>query len=90
MPPVVIGEPHASPTQLPSQHPILFDQVRQDLPLPAIQPAGDGEEQYLERRDVDHERELTAQPKSSVRNLVGSDVGHYAVDPIASYLEQSQ
>ena len=65
-PPVVIGEPQAPPTQLPPQHPILLDQVRQHLPLPAVQPAGDSKEQHVERRDVDHGRELTSQPRSRV------------------------
>ena len=44
-PPVVIGEPQAPPTRLLPQDSILLDQVRQQLPLPAIQPAGDEEQQ---------------------------------------------
>jgi hypothetical protein len=35
-PPVVIGEAKASPTQLPSQEAVLFDQVRDRVPLPAL------------------------------------------------------
>jgi len=43
-PPVVIGEPEAPPTDLLPQDPILFDQVRQYLPLSPVQPAGDREQ----------------------------------------------
>ena len=62
LPPVVIGQAQAPPTQLPPQHPILFDQVRQHLPLLAVQPARDGQEQHAESGDVDHGQELTALP----------------------------
>jgi hypothetical protein len=54
LPPVVIGEPRSPSTQLPAQHSILFDQVRQDLPLLAVQPAGDSQKQHAVSRDVDH------------------------------------
>ena len=37
---------------------ILFDQIGERLPLPAIEPTGDGEEQQPKDRLVDHEREL--------------------------------
>jgi hypothetical protein len=57
---VVLGEPQAPPADLPPQHPILFDQVREHLSLSEVQPAGDREEQHSERRDVDHEPELTS------------------------------
>jgi hypothetical protein len=58
-PSVVIGESQAPRPHLASQHTILFDQVRQHLPLPVIQPAGHGEEQHSDGRDVDHKRKLT-------------------------------
>ena len=60
--PVVIGETQAPPTQLPPQEAILFDQIGERLPFSAIEPSGDGDEQQLETRDVDHEREVISRP----------------------------
>jgi hypothetical protein len=56
--PVVIGEPQTPPTQLSPQDAILFDQVSDRRPFPAIQPASEDHQQHLERRGVDHEPEL--------------------------------
>jgi hypothetical protein len=42
--PVVIRQSHTAPTHLPSEKPILFDQVGQRLSLPTIEPPCDGEE----------------------------------------------
>ena len=67
-PPVVIGQAQAPPTQLPAQEAILFDQIRERLPLPALQPAGQDQQQHLEGRDVDHERELISQPAGFARH----------------------
>ena len=61
-PTVVIGEPEAPANHLPPQEAILFDQVRQHLPLPPVQPPGDREQQHVEGRDVDHLRQLTSHP----------------------------
>lgn len=71
LPPVVIGEPQAPPTQLPPQHSILFDQVCQYLPLLAVQPTGDGQEQHAESRDVDHGAGAYITCETSVYDLVG-------------------
>ena len=60
LPAVVIGQAQATPTQLPPQHPILFDQVREYLPLLTVEPARNVQEQHAESRDVDHGQELTA------------------------------
>jgi hypothetical protein len=57
-PPVSGRQPQATPTDLFPQETILFDQIGERLSLPAIEPAGDGEEQQAEHRHVDHEREL--------------------------------
>jgi hypothetical protein len=54
LPPVVIGEPRSPSTQLPPRHAILFDQVRQYLPLLPVEPAGDRQKQHAESRDVNH------------------------------------
>ena len=61
-PPVVIGQTQTPPTQLPAQEAVLFDQVGERLPLAALQPAGQDQQQHLEGRGVDHERELISQP----------------------------
>ena len=82
LPPVVIGQAQAPPTQLPPQHPILFDQVRQYLPLLAVQPADNTQEQHAESRDVDHGQELT----SGVYDDVGRDMGHFYEAALSSYL----
>jgi hypothetical protein len=41
---VIIGEPQTAPAQLPSQNPILFDQIGERVPLTSIQPRRDGQE----------------------------------------------
>jgi len=38
--PVVIGQVQAPPAHLPPQEAVLFDQVGEHLPFPAIEPAG--------------------------------------------------
>ena len=56
------------------QYAVLFDQVRDGLPLPAVQPAGQHTQHHLQRRGVDHEPELIswAGPKD-----VGREMEHY-------------
>jgi len=44
-PPVVVRQPQTSPTELPAQNAILFDEIGQRLTLPAIQPARNGEKE---------------------------------------------
>jgi hypothetical protein len=60
-PSVVIGETQAPPTQLRAQDAILFHQVRERVPLLAIQPADQDREPYLESRHVDHGAESRSQ-----------------------------
>jgi hypothetical protein len=43
---------------LPPEEAILFDQIGDHFPFPAIQPAGQREEQQAEDRDVDHAWQL--------------------------------
>jgi len=62
-PPVVIGEPQAPAADLVPEHAILFDQIGERLPLPAIEPTGEGEEQQPKDRHVDHEWELISQDR---------------------------
>ena len=55
---IVVRETQPTSTKLTPQEPVLFDQVRDCLPLPAVQPAGQHTEHHLQRREVDHELEL--------------------------------
>jgi hypothetical protein len=55
--PIVIREPQAPSAKLTPQDPILFDQVRDGLALPAIQPAGQHNQHHLQGSWVDHELE---------------------------------
>jgi hypothetical protein len=59
---VVIGEAEAPPLQLASKDAILFQEIAERLPLPALQPAGEDDEQHLERRGVNHGRSLYHDP----------------------------
>jgi hypothetical protein len=56
--PVVVGQPKPASAELSPKDTVLFNQIGERLPLSAIQPADDTEEQKAEDRDVDHEREL--------------------------------
>ena len=76
-PSIVIGEPEAPPTHLLPQDPILFDQIRQHLPLPPVQSGGNSEQQHLEGRDVDRVRELTSLSRSGMASQRGRGVEHY-------------
>ena len=60
-PSVVIGEAQTPPTQLRAQDAILLHQVREHVPLVAIQPADQDREPYLESRQVDHGPESISQ-----------------------------
>ena len=55
---IVIGQTQPPGPKLTSQEPVLFDQVGDRLPLPAIQPAGQHTQHHLQRRGVDHGSEL--------------------------------
>ena len=82
-PPIVIGEPQAPPTDLPPEEAILFDQIGERLPLPAIEPTDDGEEQQPKNRHVDHERELISRTRQRCPNPVDPELGHYGLlEPI--------
>jgi hypothetical protein len=47
---IVIGQAQPPGPKLAPQEPVLFDQVRDRLPLPAIQPAGEHAQHHLQRR----------------------------------------
>jgi hypothetical protein len=73
----VLREPQTPLTDLPPKDAILFDQIRERFPLPAIEPTGDGQEQEPKHRQVDHERQLISRPLQNGRNPVDREVGHY-------------
>ena len=52
--PVSIAEPKPLLTQLAAKDAVLLHQIRDRLPLVAIQPAGEDGEQDVEGRRVDH------------------------------------
>ncbi len=47
-------------TKLTPQQPVLFEEMCDDVPLPAIQPAGQRHQHHLQRGEVDHEPERTS------------------------------
>jgi hypothetical protein len=69
-PPVVVRELQPSPTDLPSEKPILFDQIGEGLPVPAIEPAGDGQEQHPKDRHVDHGPEVISHAREKMSEML--------------------
>jgi hypothetical protein len=59
-----------------TQEPVLFDQVRDRLPLSTVQPAGEHAQHHLKRRRIDHGAEITSQ--ANLKD-VGRELEHYAV-----------
>ena len=57
-PPVLIGQVPSLPIQLAPKEAVLFDQVGERLPLSAVPPAGQDQQQRLEDRGVGHEPEV--------------------------------
>jgi len=73
----VLREPQTPLTDLPPKDAILFDQIGERFPLPAIEPTGDGQEQEPKHRQIDHERQLISRSRQNGRNPVDREVGHY-------------
>jgi hypothetical protein len=59
---IFIREPRPPSAKLTPQKPILFDQVRDGLPLPTVQPAGQRHHHDLQRGGIDHESDLVSWP----------------------------
>jgi hypothetical protein len=74
---IVITEAQSLLPELAPQEPVLFDQVRDRLPLPAVQPAGEHAQHHLQRRGVDHGVELIS--RTGLKD-VARVVEHYAMD----------
>jgi hypothetical protein len=55
---IVVGEAQPMTTKLTPQQAVLFDQVRDGLALPSVEPAGQSTEHHLHRHDVDHKPSL--------------------------------
>jgi hypothetical protein len=66
-PPLGIGETQAPSTELPAQEVVLFDQVGDRFPFAALQPADQDQQQHLEGRGIDHERELISITAGRIR-----------------------
>ena len=77
---IVVGETRSAGPKLTPQEPVLFDQVRDRLPLSAVQPAGEHAQHHLKRRGIDHGAELTS--RASLKD-VGRELEHYA-EPMRS------
>jgi hypothetical protein len=69
---IVIRETQPTSTKLTPQKPILFDQVRDGLPLPAVQPAGQNHKHHLPRSGVGHEPELISCCRDGCRPSCGT------------------
>jgi len=57
----------ASPTELPPEEAIVFDQIRECRALSAIEPTRDGQKQQPKDRHVDHRREVISQTDEAAR-----------------------
>jgi Integrase core domain len=68
MSPIVIRQAQAPSTQLPAQETVLFDQIGERLPLAALQPTGQDQQEHLDGCRGDHERELISQPAVLARH----------------------
>ena len=68
---IIIGQAHAPGAQLAAEAPVLFDQIDDDLPFPAGQPAGQDHQQQLECGGVDHGPQLISRPGSKASEDVG-------------------
>jgi hypothetical protein len=77
------------PTDLPPKNAILFDQIGERLPLPAIEPTGDSQEQQSKHRQVDHEREVISRSHQNGRNPVDHEVGQYGIENDAGTVQLS-
>ena len=55
---IVIRETQPTVTKLTPQEPVLFDRIRDDFPLPVLQPAAQHTKHNPQRRQIDHELDL--------------------------------
>ena len=60
---IFVRETQPTSTKLTPQEPVLFDQIVDELPFPAGQPAGQDHQQQLEGEGVDHGPQLISRPR---------------------------
>jgi hypothetical protein len=70
--PIGVGQPDSSRPELPTEQPVFDDQVGDDFAFAMLEPTGEHQEQPLESRGVEHERQLTSRARHVDRML-----GHY-------------
>lgn len=78
--PVGVSELEVPLTQLASKDAVLLHQIRDRLPLLAIQPPGEDDEHHVESRRVDHRGSLQHAAKIGCSDRVGRVVGPYGQD----------
>jgi len=71
---LVVRNVQPSPAKLLSEDPVLFDEVREGVPLLMVQPVSQRHQHHLQRREVDHAPEL----QHGRRTNVGRGVKHNA------------
>jgi hypothetical protein len=71
---VGVRQPHPSRPELSAQEPVFDDQVGDDFAFVALEPTGEHQEQPLESRGVEHERQLISRLQH-----VDRTVGHYGL-----------
>jgi hypothetical protein len=69
-PAIIVREPQPTATNPAPEGSVLFDQVREGVPLPTVQPPGQHQQHDLQRGGVDHERTLYHDRQKDVRRLV--------------------
>ena len=73
---IVVRQTQPPSTKLTLQQSVLFNEIRDDLPLPPVQPAGQRHQHYLQRGGVNHEPELISWLARRISAL-GRLVEHY-------------
>ena len=70
--PIGVRQPDSSRPELPTEQPVFDDQVGDDFAFAVLEPIGEHQEQPLESRGVERERQLTSRARHVDRML-----GHY-------------
>ena len=83
-PAIVIRETQSTSAKLTAQKPVLFDEVGDGLPFPAVQPTGQHTEDHKQRPEVDHEPDLISslaqRTSADLWNTTGVWAGSLAED----------
>ena len=84
---IFVRETQPTSTKLTPQEAVLFNQVRDCLPFPAGQPAGQHTQHHLQRRGVDHEPDLISW--AGLKDI-GRVMEHYAFDVESQLLGEEE